>query len=497
MVQAYTTLRTKVLTTLQDAGSVIYTTAEIDNQFADGLRELAVIKPYVAVEKFTIESRYGTSTTTLADNLVDATKSQFLSTDVDKVIYNTTDKTWALITAYTSATTVTLSKDIMAAGESYKIFNKGCTAPNQVNIEKVTDYLWPVKAEYPIGDNPPSYRSIDGINGDILTIGLDGIINDTSVSNANKNVNVYFAKRHKVSQLTDFSGTLASSGLVSATTIAASSLQTAGTMEADQEFTIAGVMGNYVVNTDIAITATTAAITFHPPLESKANSTTVITFRQSTLTPQMESIVVDYVAGCTAISKATQPMQECITAIAVLATAATSLSNMTAIIAAATVDIQLQKGLTASGTAHITLASSSLTKIDAQIAAATVQMSAATALINTITTNMGAENDYMQAAAADINNGIGYIREGQAYFHLVTEDMAVSKSYYELVASDLNAANGYLRQGSGYLQKVQSQLQVANGSNPLYVWGLRKVEDAKRRLQRIDSTKTYNDYARD
>src|SRR4030067_581675 len=136
---SYTALRDKVESNLQDSGNTNFSTGELDNFISDALREVGQYKPYEVEEVFTIESRTGQATSTSAGNLVDATESQFVSGDVGKVIFNKTDKTWALIKTYTSATTVALSKDIMASGEEYEIYNKGCTSRFQINISDILD----------------------------------------------------------------------------------------------------------------------------------------------------------------------------------------------------------------------------------------------------------------------------------------------------------------------------------------------------------------------
>jgi len=66
--------------------------------------------------------RSGAATATTADHLVDTTKSQFAAADVGKTIYNTTDKTSAVITEYTSSSDVTLDTDIMAEDENYEMY---------------------------------------------------------------------------------------------------------------------------------------------------------------------------------------------------------------------------------------------------------------------------------------------------------------------------------------------------------------------------------------
>lgn len=60
----------------------------------------------------------GSATSTSANHLVD-TAASFSLSDVGKTIHNTTDGTFALITAFNTSNDVTLSADIMTSGEAY------------------------------------------------------------------------------------------------------------------------------------------------------------------------------------------------------------------------------------------------------------------------------------------------------------------------------------------------------------------------------------------
>lgn len=67
----------------------------------------------------------GSATATTANKLVDSTKD-FTALGVKKgdIIYNTTDNTAALVTAVDSATTLSVSADVFASGETYRIFSE-------------------------------------------------------------------------------------------------------------------------------------------------------------------------------------------------------------------------------------------------------------------------------------------------------------------------------------------------------------------------------------
>lgn len=64
----------------------------------------------------------GSATSTTSDKLVDS-GAAFDSTALGLTVYNTTDGTWAVVSAVDDANTLSLSSDIMASGESYIIGN--------------------------------------------------------------------------------------------------------------------------------------------------------------------------------------------------------------------------------------------------------------------------------------------------------------------------------------------------------------------------------------
>lgn len=65
----------------------------------------------------------GSASATTVNKLVDSTKN-FVALGVKKghIIYNTTDNTAALVTAVDSATTLSVSADVFALGETYDIY---------------------------------------------------------------------------------------------------------------------------------------------------------------------------------------------------------------------------------------------------------------------------------------------------------------------------------------------------------------------------------------
>ncbi len=302
MPLSYSSLVDAVESDLRDSSNTYHATAEIDYKIVEALRKVAEYDKHLIRVTYQIESRYGTATSTSSGNLVDATKDQFEAADVGKRLYNTTDETWADIISYSSAEQVGLSQDIMASGENYEIFNKGCWNNKQINIEDVEDYLWVERVDYPVTSIRSVERTVDFINGDILQIGLDREPDDSNPSNPGRviDVHVYFAKRHKLSQMTDFTGAVDSGdsgyskGDVSMTVDA---LESSGTIEEDQEFTLASRPQVYTVRADATIGTNEATVTFYPGLDADVAEDIVVNFKDSTLDRQVESLLIEYVVS--------------------------------------------------------------------------------------------------------------------------------------------------------------------------------------------------------
>ena len=75
----------------------------------------------------------GSATSTTANKLVDSA-ANFGSDAANKTIYNSTDDTWAKVTAVDSPTQLSLSADIMASGESYVISSAFATVQKAVDM---------------------------------------------------------------------------------------------------------------------------------------------------------------------------------------------------------------------------------------------------------------------------------------------------------------------------------------------------------------------------
>lgn len=527
MTQTYIQFKTSCATKIQDAASTNFTSGEWDTFILDATKEAGQYVPHIVKVSFSIESRTGTATSTSAGNLVDATESQFLAGDVGKEVYNTTAKSWAVITGYTSATTLALSKDIMTSGDNYSIFNAGCSSNKEVSISNIDDYLNIDSVEYPVGTKRNWV-----IDGTVLTIKVDSIPDSkvaTTATQPNTEVVVRFRKRHLISQLTDLSGVIAASASAAATAISMSALQAAGTIETGQEFTIANIRGTYTITSDATIGANTVAVTIYPGLESAISGTgSVVTIKGSTLTPTLEPPVQDLAAALAGVSKPMSLYQHAFTANSAIALASTAIALVAARINAATADagsartalsaatVQIAAMTTyitaatarvtlgiayaaTAGTSSIPSATTEIAKIVAEVQLAASALAAGTSLINTIPLGGGA-GEYMGQASGDLGVAQGRMANGQTWLQKAAAELTVANSYFNAAGLDIREgseigqqANIYHANAAQYLNTAATELRVASEN---ISQGNINLQKAGVELRIVDSGRTMESYAR-
>ena len=311
--ETFSTMNDLISQKLQDTSNATFTDAELLLYMTEGLREIAQYHPHILRFEFNLESRRGAATSTTSDALVDATNTQFLAGDVGKWIYNQTDRTWAEVTAFVSTSQLTLSKDIMVSGEGYEMFNKGCSDRREFNIRagqnadsnigsRVMDYLWIDKIEYPILQNPPSYLESgewDEKEGEIIYLKVDEEPDNTKNASARDEVWVYFACRHKLSQLGTYVGKvdLIAGYAAGSISIVVDDLTESESIVKGQEFTIDGVRGIYVADHPSTVTGGELTVRFWPPLLDAATNDDTVRFISNTMDFKLEGLFADLVTG--------------------------------------------------------------------------------------------------------------------------------------------------------------------------------------------------------
>jgi len=301
---------------LQDSTNAIWTAAEVGLKLDDAMIEASWYVPYVMKDIYTVESRTGSASSTSANNLVDATKSPFVSGDTGKVVYNVTDKTWAVITSYSSATQVGLSKDIFTSGEQYEIYNKGCWNSKQINIANSEGYLWIIGVEYPALRSPYTRRqSMRNFTlheqQKILEIDV-AYVDDSAVATADKDAYLHLARPHVLNPMTDLAGEVdfGAGYAAGSTTIHMDGLGATETIYKGALLYFGQLGGNtvdsrfvYRVTEDVTLSSNEGDVKIWPGLESALVDNDDVTFLRSTLTPELERAVVQLTAGRCAMSK--------------------------------------------------------------------------------------------------------------------------------------------------------------------------------------------------
>ncbi|KKL44985.1 hypothetical protein LCGC14_2360170, partial [marine sediment metagenome] len=142
MAKAHALLITEVAQELQDTSKVLWVNGELVIQLEDVLREVSEYDPYIVREVYELESRTGKATATTSAKLEDTDETQFVSVvDINKVIFNKTKRTWAIVTAVDSTSVLSISKDIMTSGDEYRMYNRDCWNNKQIYLGDVEDYI--------------------------------------------------------------------------------------------------------------------------------------------------------------------------------------------------------------------------------------------------------------------------------------------------------------------------------------------------------------------
>ena len=308
MSKSFATLIDEVEQELQDTGNDSFGAPELAIQLEDAIREVSEYEPRIVKYKYNLESRTGTATSTLSTWLVDSAAQFIAAADVHKEIYNSTDKTWAKVISNgaNSTTQLNLSKDIMASGESFEMFNQDCRNNKQIYLGKITDYIGEnhgvIAVEYPIGT-----RRNFKVEGDILEIDIDYDPPDSAGTAPDIEVLVWMKRRHQVTQQTittlyvDY-GSGYSAG-DTAILVDYDGGTVTGTIKEGTNFTIHETRGDYIVTADATFSSDEVTLQIFPALENDIADDKTIWLLKSSLDSELERIVVELTAARAGISK--------------------------------------------------------------------------------------------------------------------------------------------------------------------------------------------------
>jgi len=504
MALSYANLLDEILLYLQDSGAAIFASTETQYGIENELKTISRYSPQIIDVIYKLESRTGADVTGTASSLTDSVKAQFVATDAteEKVVYNSTDHTWAVVLSNSSTSVNTLSADIMDANENYEIYNKRCRNKKQIFIGDMP-FMWIKSVEYPIG----TPRNFSEISDDVIELEVyDSIIPDSDSTLTKLNdvqVLIKFAVPQIVCQLTDLKGEVHTAGVADAKTMQIKSFTDAEIVEAGDQFTIENHVTTYTVTTGVTLNYQTAAgsnIGFYPGLEADAPGDSIICFKKSSLKPAEENFLIRLVSARACISKSTLYYAQVNTAITQCTDAATAIGDIAALITLATTastgDIALGRAQTALGATAVTAIAAIIAKAEAAstgdialgraeivkaldaiilanaefdkiVVASTGPMALAASslasgllLVNTIPVGGGAA-EHMGQAASNVGASQGYALSGQIYLQETSADLNAAASNFRAASLELETSGAKAREAAANFSNATSHFNAA------------------------------------
>ncbi|KKK99444.1 hypothetical protein LCGC14_2632680, partial [marine sediment metagenome] len=261
-------------------------------------------------------------------------------------------------------------------------------------------------------------------------------------------------------------------------------LQSAGTIEADQEFTIANTRGIYRVTADATIASNEATVSFYPGLESDVDNDVVVTFTQSTLTdPKVETFVINYASALAAIREPMLLYQQANAAITTVGLATTRITAIGAEIILAVADVASGRAETVLAVALLSTASTQFDLMNAQIDLGVTALASGNSLVNTVPVAGGAP-EFMAQANSNFGAAQGFGVTGRSFLEEARGNLNNNSAYLADVVGEVNAITAMVREAQVNLQEVSSELQIASSGRIMETWGRTELERVKAQMER-------------
>ena len=417
----------------------------------------------------------------------------------------------------------------------------------EINISGIPKLNNVFKAEYVIDQTPRTFRNVSTF-GDTLTVETD--LTPTIADEVYLFCNKYHTLVDPPSTLT---GATSADTAINSSTVALDGLGT-GVIMAGTLVYFTGIAGEYLVTADVEIDTAAATIAIEPPLIEAVPNNTVCTFKYSTLTPELENILTELMAGYAALNHVGDGRTQIAAGITAIADVNTAVDDMAARIAQVLTDIASQRtnlmamlsavttaiGLGNARTdqqvtdisnariafnAQETAIETAIAAIAARITQSINDLTSGRALVNTIVTGAGAQSQFvayatgeLNAAAAKLNEAVGRMRQGSnlanllynaanheastanGYFTEARADLSeyslAITGYGNAASHELSATNAILSKAGGYLREINARLSVSNIILQYSRWGQGKINQAMQELINLQKPVVFATYPR-
>jgi hypothetical protein len=193
-----------------------------------------------------------------------------------------------------------------------------------------------------------------------------------------------------------------------------------------------------------------------------------LTEESSTLTPQLEEVLVKGVAASAALAWVNQMRKHFKDASDLISTINTAIGNMSARVTQATADLT-------SGREQIddvrATADTAIDNVNARVTQALADLTSGRALINTVPVGGAPQTDYVNYATRELQAASEYLSQARGYL----SEASSANKFGDYAARELQSANAYLNQAGGYIRELSSLLNVGstirgylNSANTLY-----------------------------
>lgn len=247
------------------------------------------------------------------------------------------------------------------------------------------------------------------------------------------------------------------------------------------------------IGLDDALTTTENAL----PVFVFCNKLHILTASASSLTPELERIIVELIAAEMAISKGMDSVAQVKTAVSLFSKIEGAILGMTAHIAKAIIDLTSGRTEAAKAPAIVTVAASAISQIQGQITQAIGDTNRGRPKVNGVNVGGPVASTYVPLAAASLREAGAYVDKAVVNLRQASADESIANTYAGFAATELAEARTHLEQAGGYFRVLTTRLEVANTMRLYQTWGESKLAMVMADLRRIRKPVTKHTYSRD